>query len=93
MMLIPLDKKNLKSLQLGVDSSFTRDPLVIAKLTEEKLVMAPFVYRNKMTILLLKKKMLSFWSWDKKHTKVMVILLGEKIMNMHRGTSSSFLFF
>jgi hypothetical protein len=56
MMVIFLDKKNLKSLQLGVDSSFTRDPLVIAKLTEEKLVMAPFVYRNKMTILLLKKK-------------------------------------
>lgn len=55
-MLIPLDKKNLKSLQLGVDSSFTRDQLVIAKLTKEKLVMAPFVYRNKMTILLLKKK-------------------------------------
>jgi len=55
-MLIPLDKKNLKSLQLGVDSSFTRDQLVIAKLTKKKLVMAPFVYRNKMIILLLKEK-------------------------------------
>jgi hypothetical protein len=67
MMLIPLDKKNLKSLQLGVDSSFTRDQLVIAKLTKEKLVMAPFVYRNKMIILLLKeKKMLSFCLWGQK---------------------------
>jgi hypothetical protein len=79
MMLIPLDKKNLKSLQLGVDSSFTRDQLVIAKLTKKKLVMAPFVYRNKMIILLLKEKnvkllfmgtksTLKLWSypWEKK---------------------------